>query len=464
MGNDTAIAVDVAKNVFELGISERPGVVRRKERLQRSQFLPFLAAQPPATVVMEACGSAQFWARRIEQLGHRVVLLPAHLVRPYVRGNKTDRTDVKGILEAYRNEDIRPVPIKTPARQTLVALHRLRGAWLTERTARLNTIRGLLRELGVFIPVGARKVVPEVWMQLSDADSGIPDAVRPFLAEACEEVRDIERRVALVERQLEALAEQTPTIQRLLSVAGIGLLTATALFALVGRAAISFRSSSRELPGAHAAGAIERKHETARSDHQARRRVFAHSPRPRGAVGARARQAEGRWAATRSPTRMGGQSGEGPRPQQSRGGPRKQDGSDGVGGLASRSRLPADTCRRLTPTTNSHPGLPRDRVMAEQVGPAHGKPITTMALEAGVQRLASVRADSVMARSSQSSNLRGRRYVCSPSRSARLSIVSTRLDHNVFPRNVRPPAVHHQWRPPGGALRQGLRPCTPTMN
>ena len=179
MGNDTAIAVDVAKNVFELGISDRPGVVRRKERLQRPQFLPFLAAQPAATVVMEACGSAQFWARRIEQLGHRVVLLPAHLVRPYVRGNKTDRTDVKGILEAYRNEDIRPVPLKTPAHQTLVALHRLRSAWVAERTARLNTIRGLLRELGVFIPVGARKVVPEVWMQISDADAVIPDAVRP---------------------------------------------------------------------------------------------------------------------------------------------------------------------------------------------------------------------------------------------------------------------------------------------
>jgi transposase len=233
MSNDSAIAVDVAKNVFQLGVSDRPGKVKRTERLQRSQFLPFLATQPASTVVMEACGSAQFWARRIEQLGHRVVLLPAHLVRPYVRGNKTDRTDVKGILEAYRNEDIRPVPVKTPAHQALAALHRLRSAWVAERTARLNTIRGLLRELGIFIPMGARRVVPEVWAHLEDAESGIPDAVRPFLAEACEEVRDMERRIALVERQLESLAEQTPAIQRLLSVPGIGLLTATALFAFV---------------------------------------------------------------------------------------------------------------------------------------------------------------------------------------------------------------------------------------
>jgi transposase len=233
MSNDTAIAVDVAKNVFQVGISESPGRVRKAERLQRAQFLPFLAAQPASTVVMEACGSSQYWARRIEELGHRVVLLPAHLVRPYVRGNKTDRTDVKGILEAFRNEEIRPVPIKSSSHQALTALHRLRSAWVAERTARLNTIRGLLREVGIFIPVGSRKVVPEVWAHLEDADSSIPDSVRPCLAEACHEVRDIERRIALAERQLEALAEQTPAVARLLTVPGIGLISATALFAFV---------------------------------------------------------------------------------------------------------------------------------------------------------------------------------------------------------------------------------------
>ncbi len=233
MSNNNAIAVDVAKNVFQIGISDRPGRVRKADRLQRAQFLPFLATQPPSTVVMEACGSSQYWARRIEELGHRVVLLPAHLVRPYVRGNKTDRTDVKGILEAFRNEDIRPVPIKSSAHQALAALHRLRSAWVAERTARLNTIRGLLREVGIFIPMGSRKVVPEVWTHLEDADSAIPDAVRPCLAEACEEVRDIERRIALAERQLEALAVQTPAVARLLTIPGIGLISATALFAFV---------------------------------------------------------------------------------------------------------------------------------------------------------------------------------------------------------------------------------------
>lgn len=96
MQNDTRIAVDLAKSVFEIAVSDRPGRVGPRGRLPRAQFLSFFAQRPAATVVMEACGSAHYWGRRIEALGHRVVLLPPYHVRPYVRRNKTDRTDAKG--------------------------------------------------------------------------------------------------------------------------------------------------------------------------------------------------------------------------------------------------------------------------------------------------------------------------------------------------------------------------------
>jgi transposase len=234
MQDNTRIAVDIAKAVFEIAVSDRPGHVARTARLRRDQFLEFFAQQPPTTVVMEACGSSHHWARRIQELGHHVVLLPPHQVRPYVKRNKTDRTDAKGILEASRNEDIRPVPIKTVPQQTLTSLHRMRQGWITERTARLNALRGLLRELGVFIPVGADNVVPAVWALVEDADSELPDALRPCFAAACQEIREIEARVKLVERQLQALSKQLPAVALLLSVPGIGLLTATALLAFIG--------------------------------------------------------------------------------------------------------------------------------------------------------------------------------------------------------------------------------------
>ena len=234
MSNDTRIAVDVAKAVFEIAISDRPGHVSRRERLTRAQLLPFMALQPAATVIMEACGSAHYWAREIQRVGHRVVLLPPHHVRPYIRRNKTDRADAKGILEASRNDDIRPVPVKTMNQQVLTALHRLRSGWMLERTARLNALRGLLRELGVFIPVGSREVVPAAWALIEDADSNLPEALRPIFAEACREIRDIEARVKLVERQLDSIAEQLPAVEHLQTIPGVGLLTSTALVGFIG--------------------------------------------------------------------------------------------------------------------------------------------------------------------------------------------------------------------------------------
>lgn len=230
----TTIAVDVAKEVLEVAVSHHPGQVRQQRRLSRAAFARFFAEQPPATVLFEACGSSHYWGRRLQQLGHRVVLLPPHATRPYVIRNKTDRADARGLLEAFRNRDIRPVPLKTVPQQALTALHRLRSTWLAARTARLNTIRGLLREFGCIIPVGAHRVLPAAAALLGDPESGIPDALRPALSEACREVADLESRMALVEHQLSALAEQTPAVARLRSIPGIGLITATALVAFVG--------------------------------------------------------------------------------------------------------------------------------------------------------------------------------------------------------------------------------------
>jgi transposase len=162
------------------------------------------------------------------------VLLPPHAVRPYVLRDKTDGADAKALLEALRNEAIRAVPVKSVDQHGLAALHRLRSAWLSTRTARLNTLRGLLRELGVVIPVGAQQVVPYVHGLVSHPESPVPEALRSLLVEAANEIRELEARMTLVERQLKQLARESALVTRLRTVPGVGLLTATALVAFVG--------------------------------------------------------------------------------------------------------------------------------------------------------------------------------------------------------------------------------------
>jgi len=236
------IAVDLAKNVFEIGVSDRPGHVKKTHRLTRAKFLKFFVDQEESRVVMEACGSAHYWAREIRQFGHDVRLISPQYVKPYVQRNKTDRADVKGLLEADRNSDIHSVPVKTVAQQQLTALHRVRSRWMATRIARMNTLRGLLREFGLTIPVGARHVIPGATELIEDAEVDLPEGLRDVFHQMCTEIRDLEARIQSIEQRLETLAQQTPAVTRLRSIPGVGLLTATAMVGFVGDVT-RFRSS-----------------------------------------------------------------------------------------------------------------------------------------------------------------------------------------------------------------------------
>lgn len=244
MADRSVIAVDLAKNVFEIAVSQTPGEVSMRKRLGRKRFLAFFELQRPALVLLEACSSAHFWARRLQRLGHEVLLLPPHVVRPYVPGNKTDRTDAKGMLEAHRNSDIHPVPIKSLDQQGLATMHRLRSGWISQRTARINALRGSLREYGLVIPLGSHKVVPQAMEFLGDAECEIPDFVRPFLAEACEEISSLGHRIQSVDRTLKQMTRENELLRNLCTVPGIGVITATALVAFVGGVR-RFRSGRR---------------------------------------------------------------------------------------------------------------------------------------------------------------------------------------------------------------------------
>ena len=228
------IGVDLAKSVFEVAVANGSWRVVARHRFTRTQFETFLRNQPVAHVVMEACGTAHYWARCAQGHGHRVTLLPAQYVRPYVRRHKTDRTDAEALLEAIRSGGIPPVLVKTVAQQEVIALHRVRDQWMATRTARLNAIRGFLQEHGVVFARGAHTVLRQVPVLLDETDPRLPSRLCAVLRELVDEVRDLHQRVKGIERQLAVLAGADPVIQRLMRIPGVGLLTATALIGTVG--------------------------------------------------------------------------------------------------------------------------------------------------------------------------------------------------------------------------------------
>ena len=229
--NANTVAVDLAKNVYQVAVADREWRVTERHRLTRAQFERFFANRSVGLVVMEACGSAHYWARSIATLGIEVRLLPPRYVRAYVKRNKTDAADAAALLEAVRCADVLPVKVKSVEQQALQALHRTRSLWMRTRTARINALRGFCSEFGIHIAQGARVGLEQIARVLVDHSSEIPLLLRSTMRGLVDEIRLLEVRIGGLEKELGALAKESPACATLLSIPGVGLLTATAMVA-----------------------------------------------------------------------------------------------------------------------------------------------------------------------------------------------------------------------------------------
>jgi transposase len=226
----TTIAIDLAKDVFEVAISPTRGHQVEHRRLTRRQFSSFVdSIVAGTTVLMEACGTAHYWGRRCQARGARVRLLPSQYVRPYVRRNKTDRADADALLEAHRAADLHPVPVKTLEQQAMQTVHRVRAQWQATRIARINIIRAICREYGAPLARGPVAFRRRVTALLDEPTVVIPTVLRLELATLLDEVAQLEERIAAIDRHLARFARQHPIASRLQQIPGIGVLTATAL-------------------------------------------------------------------------------------------------------------------------------------------------------------------------------------------------------------------------------------------
>lgn len=223
------VGIDLAKSVFQLSIADAQHKVLQRKRLSRAQFHKWLATSEPRTLIMEACATSHYWGREARGYGHDVVLLHAHYVRAYVRRNKTDAADADALVEASRNSDLKPIPVKNEEQQALQSLHRIRTQWVGARTARMNEARALLLEFGVVLPRGSAKIHAE----LRTASERVPVLLQSTLLRLAEEIRDLTDRIRQIDNELRTYAQQSPLCERLMTVPGVGVTIATALVARV---------------------------------------------------------------------------------------------------------------------------------------------------------------------------------------------------------------------------------------
>lgn len=259
----TRLGIDLAKNVFELcGVDEQDRVVFRK-RVSRAKLILTLCRFEPCLVGMEACGGAHYWARRLQALGFEVKLMAPQWVRPYRKGNKNDRNDAEAIAEAVGRPSMRFVAVKSEADQAVLSVHRVRDRLVKDRTALINQLRGLLAEFGVVVAQGGhrmRHALPEL---LEDADNALPDLMREVLAEQYQQLIFFDEAIRRHDRRIERMARASEAAQRLMTMSGIGPITATAMIASVGDAkhfnsAREFAAWQGLVPREHSSGGQQR--------------------------------------------------------------------------------------------------------------------------------------------------------------------------------------------------------------
>ena len=229
--NVTTIGIDLAKSVFSIHGVDRHGKVVLRKQLSRAKLLPFLAQLPPCLVGMEACSSAHHWARELEKLGHRVGIMAPRFVAPYRKSGKNDDNDAEAICEAVARPQMRFVAVKSAEQQAVLCLHRIRQGAVTERTAQINQLRGLLAEFGLVMPKGRYSAQREVPLILEDAENGLPMLARRLLNDVYQRVLRLHEEILSYDRELSALARQSQDAQRIMQLPGIGMQTATAVLA-----------------------------------------------------------------------------------------------------------------------------------------------------------------------------------------------------------------------------------------
>ena len=228
VNHPSIIGIDLAKNSFQLHGAAEDGSVLFRKKLSRRKLHGFLASQPPCVVAMETCGTAHYWARETLKLGHQVKLVPPIYVKPFVKRQKNDTADAEAIVEAAQRPTMSFVGVKTEAQQASGMLFRTRDLLVRQRTQTINALRGHLAEFGVVAPKGPAHI-GRLASALEDPESGLPESVRDLGSVLLDQILGLDSKIERLEIDMRSRAHEDEETARLMSIPGVGPITAMAL-------------------------------------------------------------------------------------------------------------------------------------------------------------------------------------------------------------------------------------------
>lgn len=222
----TRIAIDTSKSAFTLHGVDAQGQRRLRRNLRRSEVVAFFERQPAVEVVLEACGGSHYWGRVLQQLGHRVRLIPAQYVKPFVKRGKNDRNDAEAICVAAGQPSIGSVAVKSAATQARAMLLTTRELLVRQRTQLVNALRGHAAEFGLVAPQGEKGLAQLQAEIATAAEAMVPAEAREALTMLGREIARIEARLAEIDVKVMQQHKATPLSRLLAGIPGVGPIVA----------------------------------------------------------------------------------------------------------------------------------------------------------------------------------------------------------------------------------------------
>lgn len=230
MSEITVLAIDLAKQSFQVCATDGAGHVIFNRALPRAKLIELLSKQPSCIVAMEACATSHYWGRVAQSHGHEARIIPTIYVKPFVKRQKNDRADAEAIAEAAIRPNMRFIAVKSADKQARAVAFRTHQCLVRQRTQLINSLRGHLAEFGLVAAKGPANI-KKLEDVLGKSDAELPDTVCDMGQLYLEQISQLTKKIDQLADDLKRAAKTDHELRRLCTVPGVGPVTAGAIAA-----------------------------------------------------------------------------------------------------------------------------------------------------------------------------------------------------------------------------------------
>ena len=227
--------LDVSMDETHICVVDRDGsvVLEIKTTTSPATIASGLAKAPECKrIVFETGRMAPMLYHGLNALGLPVVCIETRQAYQALKSlgtHKTDRNDARGLAHLARTGFFKPVHVKSLAAHAVRALIIARKKLVGQRVTLENQVRGLAVVFGVRLPRGLNPKFSEQAIRSSESITGLAGAMRGLLAAR----NAVLKAITAINGDLRRLVRSSEACRRLMTIPGVGQLTALAFVAAI---------------------------------------------------------------------------------------------------------------------------------------------------------------------------------------------------------------------------------------